>query len=158
MKRSEVNSYRINLPQTSLRFREDSKSNLEIFDRIRKKWLKLTPEELVRQSFANWLIESYGFPESLMANEIQICVNDTRKRCDTVLFRPDGQPLVIVEYKSPDVQVTQSVFDQIVRYNMELKARYLIVSNGLNHYCCKIDYSDGTYHFIPRIPHYEDIV
>ena len=89
-----------------------------------------------------------------MANEIGIEVNGKRKRCDTVVFGNDGKPMVIVEYKAPDVTVNQAVFDQIVRYNMTLHADYLVVSNGINHYCCVMDYENGTYHFIPEIPDY----
>ncbi len=92
-----------------------------------------------------------------MSNEIGIEVNGTRKRCDTVVFRREGTPLLIVEYKAPEINVTQAVFDQIVRYNMRLHAEYLIVSNGLNHYCCKIDYAANTYHFIPQIPDYQTL-
>lgn len=91
-----------------------------------------------------------------MANEIGIKLNGTRKRCDTVVFNPDGSPFVIVEYKAPDINITQNVFDQIVRYNMALKANYLIVSNGLQHYCCQIDYKNNSYRFIPRIPEYNE--
>ena len=92
-----------------------------------------------------------------MANEIGIEVNGTKKRCDTVVFGRDGKPLVIVEYKAPDVNITQDTFDQIVRYNLVFHARYLIVSNGLNHYCCVMDYTNDTYHFIPAIPDFNDI-
>ncbi len=92
-----------------------------------------------------------------MANEIGIDVNGTRKRCDTVIFGKDGKPVVIVEYKAPDVAVNQAVFDQIVRYNVALHADYLVVSNGINHYCCVIDYNSGTYHFIPEIPDYTSL-
>ena len=97
---------------------------------------------------------SLHYPQSLIANEIGIEVNGMKKRCDTVVFRKEGTPLLIVEYKAPEVQITQAVFDQIVGYNMLLKAEYLIVSNGMNHYCCKMDYKRNSYHFIPQIPDY----
>ncbi len=149
-----TNKYpRLNLPPVELRMRE-SQGEVKVFDTLRSKWVTLTPEEWVRQHFASWLQSEYGYPASLMANEIGIEVNGTRKRCDTVVFTREGSPRIIVEYKAPDIKITQTVFDQIVRYNMTLHADYLIVSNGLNHYCCKIDYSAGNYNFIPQIPNY----
>lgn len=143
----------LNLPPVPLRVREED-GNTKAFDPLRKKWVVLTPEEWVRQHFTSWLQTAYHYPASLMANEVGINVNGMRKRCDTVVFRRDGTPLLIIEYKAPEVNVTQAVFDQIVRYNMRLHADYLIVSNGMSHYCCKIDYAANTYHFIPQIPDY----
>ena len=130
---------------------------LKVFDPLRQKYVALTPEEYVRQHFTSWMHTSLHYPLSIISNEIGIDFNGMKKRCDTVVFRPDGTPLIIVEYKAPDVAVTQAVFDQIVRYNMTLRARYLIVSNGLNHYCCVIDYASNSYHFIPDIPDYREI-
>jgi type I site-specific restriction endonuclease len=92
-----------------------------------------------------------------MANEISLSLNGTSRRCDTVVYDRTGKPLIIVEYKANTVEITQKVFDQIVRYNMVLKARYLIVSNGMKHYCCRIDYDNHTYHFLQEIPPYEDL-
>ena len=146
----------LNLPYTPMRIRNE-KGIIKVFDTLRDKYVGLTPEEYVRQQFCAWLTSSLHYPASLMANEIGIEVNGTKKRCDTVVFDRDGHPFMIVEYKAPDVTITQNVFDQIVRYNMTLRARYLVVSNGLNHYCCGIDYKEGTYHFIPKIPDYRDI-
>lgn len=143
----------LNLPPTALRTREES-GETKVFDPLRGKWVVLTPEEYVRQHFAAWLQSEHGYPASLMANEIGIEVNGTRKRCDTVVFTRQGKPWIIVEYKAPDIKITQPVFDQIARYNIRLRASYLVVSNGINHYCCKMDYASGTYHFIPRIPEY----
>lgn len=130
---------------------------LKIYDRLRKKFVALTPEEYVRQHFVNYMIEHLGFPASRMANEIGVRLNGTQKRCDTVIFGDDTLPLIIVEYKSPKIEITQDVFDQIVRYNMKLHARYLIVSNGLRHYCCINDYANDTYHFLPQIPDYRSL-
>ena len=92
-----------------------------------------------------------------MANEVQVQLNGTRKRCDTVLYRRDLSARMIVEYKAPDVQITQAVFDQITRYNMVLKVDYLIVSNGLQHYCCRMDYVSERYLFLSDIPAYNDL-
>lgn len=146
----------LNLPIIPLRIHEDGDIT-KIYDPLREKWVVLTPEEWVRQHFTSWLRGEYGYPATLMANEIGIEINGTRKRCDTVIFNREGDPFIIVEYKAPEVEITQAVFDQIVRYNMSLRASYLIVSNGLQHYCCRIDYRDNSYHFIPRIPEYEDV-
>lgn len=147
---------RLNLPPVDLRIKEED-GILKVFDKLRGKYVALTPEEFVRQHFTSWLSTQLHYPVSLMANEIGIEFNGMKKRCDTVVFNPDGTPLMIVEYKAPEVQITQNVFDQIVRYNMTLRASYLVVSNGLNHYCCKIDYAGGTYHFIPTIPDYAEL-
>ena len=99
-----------------------------------------------------------GFPQALMANEVQLKLNGMSRRCDTVVYDRTLRPRVIVEYKAPTVNITQQVFDQICRYNMVLQVDYLIVSNGLVHYCCKIDYSKKTYAFLKEIPEYAQIV
>lgn len=128
-----------------------------IWDVIRRRYVALTPEEWVRQHFVHFLIEHKGYPAALLANEVQVQLNGTRKRCDTVLYRRDLSARLIVEYKAPNVEITQKVFDQITRYNMVLHVDYLIVSNGLQHYCCHIDYASGSYTFLRDIPCYEEI-
>ncbi len=143
----------LNLPPIDLRTRLEE-NILKVFDPIRRKYVALTPEEYVRQHFTSWMIESLGYPRSLISNEVAITLNDMRRRCDTVVFRPDGSHLMIVEYKAPTVGITQTVFDQIARYNMALQSRYLCVSNGMRHYCCEMDYSNDTYRFLPEIPHW----
>lgn len=147
---------KLNLPDVELRIREED-GIARVYDPLRDKYVQLTPEEYVRQHFTDWLIRAFHYPASLMANEIGVSVNGTRKRCDTVVFGRDGRPFIIVEYKAPHIAITQDVFDQIVRYNMQLQADYLIVSNGMQHYCCAIDYRNNTYHFLPRIPDHRDI-
>ena len=146
----------LNLPSFDIRLQRDDEGE-KIFDRLRKKFIILTPEEWVRQHFVNYLINHKGFPESLMANEIGITLNGTRRRCDTVVFDKHGSPMVIVEYKASSIVISQSTFDQIVRYNMVLHARYLIVSNGMNHYCCRIDYDNMSYDFLKEVPDYADL-
>lgn len=146
----------LNLPSFDIRLQRDDEG-VKIFDRLRKKFIILTPEEWVRQHFVNYLINHKGFPESLMANEIGITLNGTRRRCDTVVFDKHGSPMVIVEYKASSIVISQSTFDQIVRYNMVLHARYLIVSNGMNHYCCRIDYNNMSYDFLKEVPDYADL-
>ena len=141
----------LNLPPVELRLRMEDKI-LKVFDPLRKKYVALTPEEYVRQHFTAWMTGNLGYPASLMGNEVPLTLNNTRRRCDTVVFRSDGSPVVIVEYKAPTVAITQSVFDQIARYNMVLRSRYLIVSNGLRHFCCEMDYDHDSYSFLSAIP------
>ena len=128
-----------------------------IFDFIRKRYVTLTPEEWVRQHFVNFLINFKNYPKELLANEVQVKLNRTSKRCDTVAYNHFLEPLVIIEYKAPTIPITNAVFKQIVRYNMVLHVKYLIVSNGLNHYCCKIDYINQSYCFLEEIPNYEQL-
>ncbi len=148
---------KLNLPDYQFNVKRNEKGNLVIYDELRRRFVTLTPEEWVRQNFVRFLIDEKRFPRGLMANEVSLLQNGIKRRCDSLVADVQGNPLVIVEYKAPDVEITQTVFDQIVRYNMVLHARYLIVSNGLNHYCCKIDYSTKSYAFLRDIPHYADL-
>ena len=144
----------LNLPCADLKIKADVSGRAVVYDCWRRKWVALTPEEWVRQHFA-WLLEQdKGYMPGRMGNEVSIRLNDTDRRCDTVIYDNEMQPYMIVEYKAPDVVLTQRVFDQIVRYNMVLHARYLTVSNGLVHYCCEIDYKNRTYRFLRDIPVY----
>ena len=120
--------------------------------------MALTPEEWVRQNFVRFLIEDREFPPALMNNEISLSQNGIKRRCDTLVADHQGTPLVIVEYKAPTIEISQKTFDQIVRYNMVLRARFLIVSNGITHYCCKIDYESNSYTFLKDIPFYGSLV
>lgn len=144
----------LNLPKSNLDITRTSDGSLRIYDRLRHKNVTLTPEEWVRQNFVNYMIDTLGYPEGLMGNEISIKLNETSRRCDTVVFNRKGQPMMIVEYKAPSIAVSQKTFDQIVRYNMVLHARYLVVSNGLSHYCCEIDYNSHSYRFVDGLPPY----
>ena len=147
----------LNLPPVNLRLKREGEL-IKVYDSLRCKYVTLTPEEYVRQHFVHYLNTSLHYPLSIMANEVGVELNGTKKRCDTVIFNLEGKPDVIVEYKAPGVQITQDVFDQIVRYNMILRARYLIVSNGMNHYCCRIDYNKNNYYFIKSIPDYSEVI
>ena len=129
-----------------------------ILDVIRRQYVALTPEEWVRQHFVHFLIHYKGFPQSLMANEVQLKFNGMSRRCDTVIYDRTLKPRVIVEYKAPTVNITQQVFDQICRYNMVLQVDYLIISNGISHYCCKLDYITRSYSFLEEVPTYNEIV
>lgn len=129
-----------------------------IFDVVRRQYVALTPEEWVRQHFVHYLIAQKGYPRPLMANEVQLKLNGMSRRCDTVVYDRSLRPRIIIEYKAPTVNITQKVFDQICRYNMVLQVDYLIVSNGLNHYCCKVDYLNRSYAFLEEIPQYVQVV
>lgn len=150
-------SYALNLPFFDVKLRETS-NGLEIFDVLRKKYITLTPEEWVRQHFVHYLINEKKYPTSLMANEIAIKLNSLNKRCDTVVYDRELNPVVICEYKNPSIDITQEVFDQIVRYNITLKVKFLIVSNGITHYCCKMDYDRQSYEYLNEIPSYSEII
>lgn len=144
----------LNLPCADLKIKVDVSGRAVVYDYWRRKWVALTPEEWVRQNFAWMLVREKGYMPGRMGNEVSIRLNDTDRRCDTVVYDNEMQPYMIVEYKAPDVVLTQCVFDQIVRYNMVLHARYLTVSNGMAHYCCEIDYKNRTYRFLRDIPVY----
>lgn len=125
---------------------------MSVFDVLRKKYVALTPEEWVRQSFVHYLLATKGYRKELMNNEVQLNLNGMSRRCDTVVWDMSLRPAVIVEYKAPDVEITQKVFDQIQRYNQVLQVKYLIVTNGMNHYCCRVDYVGRTCEFLSEIP------
>ena len=127
---------------------------LWIFDIVRRKYVILQPEEWVRQHVVHFLIEEKGYPKSLINVEKELTVNGLTKRYDVVVFATDGSIEVVVECKAPTVAITQEVFDQIARYNLSLKARYLMVTNGLNHYYCQTDYQAQCYVFLPDLPSY----
>ncbi len=146
----------LNLPSFDINVKKIG-GKLSILDPLRRKFVALTPEEWVRQHFVNFLLREKGYPAALIANEIQIDLNKLKKRCDSVVYNRDLSPLMIIEYKAPDVDITQQVFDQIVRYNIVLKVKYLIVSNGLNHYCCIIDYDKQSFNYLSDIPNYTDL-
>lgn len=145
----------LNLPECELRLcKNDEDKTISVYDILRQKFVALTPEEWVRQHFVHFLIDEKKYPQSFMANEVAIRLNGTSRRCDTVVYDRHCKPLMIIEYKATDVNITQAVFDQIVRYNMVLKVKYLVVSNGKNHYICQIDYDTKKYAFLKDIPEY----
>lgn len=146
----------LNLPPFDINVKKTN-GKLTVFDSLRRKFIALTPEEWVRQHFVNYLITEKGYSQSLIANEIQINLNNQKRRCDSVIYDKQLSPLMIIEYKSPEVEITQSVFDQIARYNIVLKVKYLVVSNGLNHYCCKMDYDKQSFEYLPDIPLYNQL-
>ena len=128
-----------------------------IFDIIRKRYIALTPEEWVRQHFVSYLISYKGYPLGLIGNEISLRLNGQNRRCDTVIYDIYGSPLMIIEYKAPHITLNQEVFNQVIRYNIALKVKYLVVSNGINHYCCVMDYDNMCPHFLKEIPDYNEL-
>lgn len=132
----------LSLPAYGARLR-DAGGVTQIFDSIRNKWVVLTPEEWVRQHFVNMLVRHYGYSPFRLANERSIRINGQLKRCDTLIYNDTMQPVGIVEYKAPDIAVTQKVFDQIARYNLVIGAPLLIVSNGIHTYALAIHGTPG---------------
>ena len=128
-----------------------------VFDPLRRRFVALTPEEWVRQHFVNYLVQHLHYPAGLMANEVELTVGDKHLRCDTLLYNKDMQPQMIIEYKAPHIALTQKVFDQITAYNLLLHVDYLVVSNGMEHLCCQMDYDNRRYVFLPNIPDYNQL-
>ena len=146
----------LTLPPYEVRLRQ-SDGHRQVFDVLRRKYVALTPEEWVRQHFVHFLIDHKGYPKGLMANEVELRVGEKRLRCDTLLYNRALQPLMIMEYKAPEICITQKVFDQVSAYNLLLHVDYLVVSNGRQHYCCRMDYEKRTYTFLQDIPDYDGL-
>ena len=119
--------------------------------------MALTPEEWVRQHFVHWLVEQKGYPKGLLGNEVALKCGDKTLRCDSILYNKEAKPQMIIEYKAPTVAVTQRVFNQITAYNLLLHVDYLVVSNGVQHYCCQMDYEHQSYVFLNDIPSYSEL-
>ena len=148
----------LKLPPFDIPLRRLPDGTVQVHDPLRDKWLVLTPEEWVRQHFVHYLIGHKGYPQTLMANEIQLAIGNKKLRCDSVLYDRSLKPRMIIEYKAPTVNITQKVFDQITVYNMLLHVDYLVVSNGIKHYCCQMDYDNQKYLFLEDIPDYQEII
>ena len=146
----------INLPPYKIKLR-DHDGRRQIFDSLRRKYVALTPEEWVRQHFVHFLTDHKGYPQGLLANEVELKAGEKKLRCDTLLYNKALQPQMIIEYKAPHVEITQQVFDQITVYNRLLHVDYLVVSNGLQHYCCRMDYNRQTFEFLREIPDYSGL-
>lgn len=146
----------IELPEYQFKVRRnDGKS--EIFDIVRRKFVALTPEEWVRQRFVQYLLREKNVPSTLIAIEKTLVYNTMKKRADIVAYSSKGFPVLMVECKSEEVELSQKVFDQIAVYNIALKVPFLIITNGLNHLCCEIDFENASYSFLQEIPDYRDI-
>jgi len=143
---------KLNFPACNFRFQK-YQNKIRIFSMLRKKFIILTPEEWVRQHCVNYLIKEYKFSPQLMNEEKQVLVNGMHKRYDILVYKPEGTIDLIVECKAPNVEISQDTFDQIARYNLSLDADYLMLTNGLNHYFCQLDYTKQTYNFMPNLPY-----
>jgi len=148
---------KLNLPSFRANIRNKN-NRAEIFDVFRKKFVILTPEEWVRQNFAHYMANQKFYPKGLLAVEYSFKLQSRNKRVDILAFTSDGNPLVVVECKSTDVNINQKVFDQIARYNMAFKVQYLVVTNGLEHYTCKLDYTTLSYQFMEELPSFLDLI
>ncbi len=144
---------KLNFPVYSFRFK-NSENKVSIFDEIRKKFILLTPEEWVRQHVVQFLLQDKKYPKSYINVEKLIKINDLSKRYDSVVFQPNGEIFLLIECKAPEVPISQQTFDQIARYNLVLKAKYLMVTNGLNHYFCQMDFENEKYVFLKELPEY----
>ena len=142
---------KLNLPECELTIRK-KEDGLYIHDIFRKRYVKLTPEEWVRQNFAHYLINILHYPASLIQTEYNITLNGLKKRADIVANNRTGIPVLIVECKATSIKLTQNVFDQIAVYNMNLGVKFLVVTNGMNHYACTIDHVEKEYKFLEEIP------
>ena len=146
---------KLNFPTYSFRFK-NSENKVSIFDEIRKKFILLTPEEWVRQHVVQFLLQDKKYPKSYINVEKLIKINDLSKRYDGVVFQPNGDIFLLIECKAPQVPISQQTFDQIARYNLALKAKYLMVTNGLNHYFCQMDFENEKYVFLKELPEYSN--
>lgn len=144
----------LNLPASQFKLKQTEKGHL-IFDRFRKKYVKLTPEEWGRQHFLIYLIENKGYPEALLAVEQQLNLHGMKKRCDAVWYDIQANPQIIIELKAPNIPITQEVFNQVAVYNSKLKVQFFMVSNGLEHYFCRVNTETASYEFFEEIPSYE---
>lgn len=143
----------LNFPTYNFRFK-NSENKTAIFDEIRKKFIILTPEEWVRQNVVQYLLKEKKYPKSLINVEKLLKINGLVKRYDVVVFNNDGSIFILVECKAPEIKISQTTFDQIARYNMTLQAEYLMVTNGLNHYFCQMDFENERYAFLRELPDY----
>ena len=144
----------LNLPKYQFKVKQEGELT-KIFDEFRKKYVVLTPEEWVRQNFLQFLINEKKFPASLIAVEAGLKHNQLQRRMDVLVYDKQGAPFLMVECKAPEVKLTQDAFDQIAQYNMVFKVKYLVVTNGIRHFCCLMDYKKGTYNFLEHIPVFE---
>jgi hypothetical protein len=147
----------LNLPQYSFRISGKEGSEM-ILDPVRRKYVRLTPEEWVRQNFVQYLINEGKYPPGLLGIEVLFRLNKLKRRVDILVHDRSGKPVLIVECKSPDIEIDDKVFEQIATYNMSFKVPYLVVTNGLHHYACKIDHAVMKFEYLLVIPLYEDLL
>ncbi|MCX6287211.1 MAG: type I restriction enzyme HsdR N-terminal domain-containing protein [Bacteroidetes bacterium] len=148
---------KLNLPEYPYRIRTNKDGKHEIHDPVRKKFVRLTPEEWVRQNFLNFLVSRHNYPASLIHVEASLTYNRLSKRSDIVVYGNHGKPLLAVECKAPSVEITQLVFDQLAMYNFTLKVSYLVLTNGIQHYICQMEPAKGRYTFLEEFPDYNEL-
>jgi hypothetical protein len=146
----------LNLPQYSFKI-TGKDGNEMILDPVRRKYVKLTPEEWVRQNFIQYLVNEGKYPLGLMRVEVLFIINKLKRRVDILIHNRSGQPVMIIECKEPEVKIDDKVFTQIVNYNMGFKVPYIVVTNGIDHYACKCDHEQNKWEFILTLPLYEDL-
>jgi len=149
--------YQLNLPEYQFKIKKQN-NRLFVFDSQRKRYVALTPEEWVRLHFVRFLIDEMNYPAALLAVEYQIEFNGMKKRCDAILFDNKAQAQLIIELKAPNIPITQAIFDQVAVYNAKLDVQFFMISNGIEHYCCRVDTKNTRYQFLPGIPKYEDFM
>lgn len=147
----------LNLPAYDFKLRQTDGRTF-IFDSWRKRYVALTPEEWVRQHFLRFLVEEKHFPAGLIAVEKPLIMNGMQKRCDAIVYNAAAQPLAIIELKAPHIRLSQAVFDQVAVYNSRLHVDYFFISNGREHYACKVDVLRSTYQFFSELPDYEKLL
>ena len=148
-----MNLPQLNLPIAVLKTKL-VEGTTQVFDQVRKKYLVLTPEEWVRQHFIHYLNQEKNYPLGLMGVEKMVKYNGMQTRADIVLYTTEGKPNMIVECKAPNVKITQDAFNQIAKYNFKLKVKYLVLTNGIQHFCCQMDYETNGIKFLEEIPSY----
>ena len=147
---------KLNLPEYEFRFKQEDGSRY-VFDIFRKRYVMFTPEEEVRQRFSRYLIEEKEFPTALILTEYTLKLNEMTRRCDILIHKPAGYPAVLIECKAPEVKIGQNTFDQVARYNLVFNVKYLMVTNGLKHYCCFLDFETRKVEFMKEIPLYSEL-
>jgi hypothetical protein len=144
---------KLNLPAYDFHYRTEEGRQF-VLDIFRKRYIHFTPEEEVRQRFARYLVEEKQYPASLIQTEYSLKVNEMKRRCDILIHKPAGKPAVLVECKAPGIKISRETFDQAARYNMAFRVKYLMVTNGLKHYCCYLDFEQQKVNFLEEIPDY----
>lgn len=147
----------LNFPRTYAFDTREINDKREILDPLRRQFVALTPEEWVRQNLVQFLVQDMGYPRGLIAIEKYLELHGTSYRADIVVHDRQGVALLLAECKEPNVKISQDTFDQVARYNRVLHARYLLVSNGLEHYCYAIDREKEQYRFLEQLPRYEQL-
>ena len=143
------------LPETDLRYRVEHEK-WQVYDAGRRKWLVLTPEEWVRQHAVAYLVDHLGYPRALVKSEGGQKVHGMARRFDVLAYDREGKPLLLMECKAPSVKITQGTFSQISAYNVTQRAPLLVVTNGKEHYCCKVDFEARKLSWLPQIPAFEE--